>query len=198
MEEMLNINGVEYVKKDNYAKIIKERDEAVRDLKVIKDILGKSFQDLASIITTDAPKPENEKTTVTKTIQKEPIIRSRPNDPFKPTASTRKLITIRHMDENGYFYSINNRKFSKINIKTILKIQQALHRNIKCSEVTALSKKLNLTYTYLSKIIYNYQEHVFDKYIAQWNKQTQPVVKKYKNKPIENNPQKRKESQLYI
>ena len=58
MEEILEINGITYIKKERIADIEKERDKAVADLNKMKEILGKSFKDLAVFITEEQIKEE--------------------------------------------------------------------------------------------------------------------------------------------
>lgn len=189
--EIINLNGVEYIRKDRIADIEKERDNAVRDLNMMKEIIGKSFEDLAVFI--------NSKREVTEEEPKEKVNKvkavRKPKDAFTPVQTAQKLFKIRHMDSNGVFFTANNRPL-KVTIKHVFEVQKALHNNVTNGEIDELAKKLGINYQILHRVVYNYQEHVFDKFINQWNKQTQPTVGA-KNKPIENNPEKRKESGLY-
>ena len=193
MEEILEINGITYIKKERIADIEKERDKAVADLNKMKEILGKSFKDLAVFITEEQIKEEPKiiKPTTTK-VQRGTRKRA---DAFEPVKTAQKFFKIHHMDEHGDFYAINNKPFS-FTIKHVFEVQKALHNKVTNGEIDDLAKKLGINYQIIHRVVFNYQNHIFDKFINQWNKQTQPIVGA-KNKPIQNNPEKRKESGLY-
>lgn len=193
--EIINLNGVEYVKKDKIASIIQERDNAVQELNTIKEIVNKSFKDLASFMSIEDNTITEKVVTNNNVVRKGQKALRKPEDAFEPVQTAKRLFQIRHMDNDGIFYSVNNRPL-KVNIKHVFEVQKALHSNVTNGEIDRLAKKLDINYQVLHRVVYNYQEHVFDKFINQWNKQTQPTVGA-KNKPIENNPEKRKESGLY-
>ena len=194
MEEILEINGVTYIKKERIAEIEKERDKALKDLELIKKVLGQSFKDLSSIITEDTI--EEQPKIVRPTLDKvRPVIRKR-KDACVPVNSAQKLFRIRHMDDKGRFFAQNNKPFS-FTIKQVLIIQKTLYDGITNGEVDDLARELDINYQILHRIIYNYNKNIFDKFIIKWNNMNQPVVSA-KNKPVENNPEKRKESVLYM
>lgn len=193
MEEILEINGVTYIKKDAIADIKKERDEAVKSLNMIREIVGVSFKDLKTMINEDIIKEQSK--VIRPTIDGVKRVTRKRTDIFEPVESSKKLFKIRYMDNEGVFHTKHNRAL-KVTIKHVFEVQKALHNNVTNGEIDDLAKKLGINYQIIHRLIYNYQEHVFDKFIAQWNKQTQPTVGA-KNKPIQNNPEKRKESGLY-
>lgn len=190
--EIINLNGVEYIRREKIADIEKERDDAVKDLNAMKEILGKSFKDLASFI--DLKTQNKEELNQNNQNRSQKIIR-KPEDAFEPVQTAKRLFKIRYMNSDGVFFTENNRPL-KVTIKHVFEVQKALHNNVTNGEIDELAKKLGINYQILHRVVFNYQEHAFDKFINQWNKQTQPTVGA-RNKPIENNPEKRKESGLY-
>ena len=99
------------------------------------------------------------------------------------------------MTQDGLFFTPNHKSLM-ITIKHVLQVQRFLHKNVTNREVDEFAKKLGFNYQIVHRVIWNYQQHYFDKFIKRWNKMTQPVVG-MQHKPIQNNPEKRKEAGIY-
>ena len=193
--EIINLNGVEYVKRSRIVDIEKERDVAQKDLEAIRQIVGSSLKDVSNVLSKtddikqkvelEEPKPRK--------INRRP--NRKPNDLFEPLESSCRPFQIRYMNKEGKFFTANNKPLL-VTIKHVLELQKFLHMKVTNYEVDELAKKFDLNYQIVHRLVWNYQQHIFDKYIAQWNKMTQPVVG-MKNKPIQNNPEKRREMGIY-
>ena len=187
--EIINLNGVEYVKRSRIAEIEKERDAAQKDLDAIRQIVGSSLRDVSNVLSkTEEVQPKQEEQKVRKINRR---ANRKPNDLFEPLESSQRLFQIRYMDNDGKFFT-NNNKPLLVTIKHVLEVQKFLHMKVTNQEVDALAKKFGLNYQIVHRLVWNYQQHTFDKYITQWNKMTQPVVG-MKNRPVQNNPEKRRE-----
>ena len=194
--DIINLNGVEYVKRNKITEIEAERDKLQKDLEAIRKIVGVSLKDASEILTEVKEKQEEkkeEKQQKKKTYNRRP--NRKPYDAFEPLDSAKKLFKIRHMDEDGKFFTANHKPLV-VTIKHVLEVQKFLHKNVTNKEVNDLAKKFGINYQIVNRLVWNYQQHTFDKYIAQWNKMTQPKVG-MKNRPIQNNPEKRKEAGIY-
>lgn len=172
--EIINLNGIEYIKRDRIKEIEKERDEALLKLKTIENIIHNSNE-------TESPKKSS---TYNKT-----------NEPYSIPQSAKMLWDIRFMNDFGQFFNKDNRKL-KINIKHVLEMQKTLSKTTTNGDVKELGKKIGLDYQMLHRLAFNYKEGIFDKFIKQWNQSTAPVQSR-KNLPVQNNPEKRKEAGIY-
>lgn len=184
MEKILKINDIEYIQRKAVKDIEKERDEALEKLKQISRILG-----------ADTVVEETIEETVKKTTTRKKPSYGKDNDLYQIPKSAQMLWQIRFMNEFGQFFNKDNRKL-KIKMKHVLEMQKTLSKNTTNGDIKALGKRIGLDYQMIHRLAYNYKEGIFDKFIKEWNQRTQPTVAR-KNLPIQNNPEKRKESGMY-
>ena len=177
MEEIININGIEYIKRER----IKDIETELANL---KKIMGEINQ-----LTTGMPIKET---------TRHPVVRvnAKDTDIFKVPPKSKELWEIRIMNDDGEFFAKNNRKL-KITIKEVFIAQKELSCKTTVKEARELRKRLQLNEYNFNRLVYNLQEGVFTKFIKEWNKRTQPVIGK-KQVPFENNVEKRKESGMYV
>lgn len=181
MEEIININGTEYIKRER----VKDIETELKNLKATMEQINK----LTNGIPTD---------TITR--HESPYKRTRVNnsdkDVFKVPPASQEDWEIRLMDDDGNFFSKNNRKL-KVTIKEVFIVQKELSRSTTVKQARELRKRLELNEYTFNRLVYNLQQGNFAKFIKQWNQKTQPVVGK-KQVSFENNPEKRKESGMYV
>lgn len=174
MEDIITLNGVEYVKKET----IKEMEAELKNLKAIlidvHRLTGNISNDVAATKSSRAKINVNDE------------------DIFKipPTAQT--TYEIKFMSDNGEFFTKNNRKLKEITIKEVFIAQKEISRGTTVKEARELRKKLGINNYTFNRLVYNVQQGTFTEFIRQWNKKTQPIVGK-KQVPFENNVEKRKE-----
>lgn len=181
--EIINLNGVEYIKRES----VKEMES---ELKQMKEIMKEINQlSLLKKIPTD--------TTTRHTKTKKVRVNDNDDAVYKVPPSGQELWEIRIMNENGEFFSKGKNRKLKVTIKEVFIAQKELSRNTTVKEARALRKKLNLNEYVFNRLVYNIQQGAFTKFIKQWNKMTQPVVGE-KQIPFENNPKKRKEGGIYV
>lgn len=186
--DIINLNGEEYVKRSKIFDIEKERDKAQADLEAIKKIVGISLEESSDVLYDDL----ESKSTEVKISPKR--TRRQPDAPFTPLKSAKKPFKILYMTQDGLFFTPNHKSLM-ITIKHVLQVQRFLHKNVTNREVDEFAKKLGFNYQIVHRVIWNYQQHYFDKFIKRWNKITQPVVD-IQHKPIQNNLKKRKEASI--
>ena len=161
MEEIINLNGVEYIKRST----VKEMEN---ELKGMKEIMKQINQlSLLDKIPTD---------TTTRHATKRVRTNDSDNAIYKVPPSGQELWEIRMMNENGEFISKNKNRKLKITIKEVFIAQKELSRNTTVKEARELRKKLELNEYIFNRLIFNIQQGAFTKFIKQWNKMTQPVV----------------------
>jgi hypothetical protein len=170
MEEIININGVEYIKRESI-------NEMENELANLRSIIGKINQLTNTENAPAAPKKVK--------------INVNDDDIFKVPLTAQELWEITSMNRDGEFLTKNNRKL-KITIKEVFIAQKELSRNTTVGEAKELRKKLDINRYTFNRLVFNIQNGVFSKFIQQWNRQTQPVVSR-KKVPFENNVEKRKE-----
>lgn len=189
--DIINLNGEEYVKRSKILDIEKERDKAQADLEAIRKIVGISLEEASDVLYNNLESKSSEVKIKTKTKR----TRRQPDAPFTPLESAKKPFKILYMTQDGLFFTPNHKSLM-ITIKHVLQVQRFLHKNVTNREVDEFAKKLGFNYQIVHRVIWNYQQHYFDKFIKRWNKMTQPVVG-MQHKPIQNNPEKRKEAGIY-
>lgn len=172
MEDIITLNGIKYVKCDK----IKDMEFELANLKKI-------IQDIAQLIDLSDDR----------TVENPKWSRININDGavFKIPATSQKLWEIKSMNGDGEFVTKSNHKL-KVTIKEVFITQKEMTLNSTVKEARELRKRLGINPNIFNKLLYNIREGVFDKFIQEWNKQTQPVIGK-KRLPIENNVEKRKE-----
>ena len=176
--EIINLNGVEYVRRDS----IKDIENELANLKQIM----KEICQLASNVNDNAPVIANKRSKVN----------VNDGDVFKVPLAAQELWEVTAMDDDGNFFTKNNRKL-KVTIKEVFIAQKELSRHTTVKEARELRKQLNINGYTFNRLVYNLQQDTFSKFIRQWNRKTQPVVGK-KQVPFENNVEKRKEKGYYI
>ena len=172
MEEILNINNVEYIKRDT----VKDMEN---ELKELKKIMGQINQLSGFDVPIDTTTRHHKRTN------------HKDNKVYEVPPSGREYWEIRFMDENGRFFSKNNRKL-KVTIKEVIIATNTLSATTTVKEARELRKQLKLNEYTFNRLVFNIHKATFDKFIRQWNRMTQPKVGN-SNMPTQNNPEKRKE-----
>ena len=170
--EMINLNGVDYVKVEHFEEVVKERDELKEKISSIRELLGVASQ----------PRRVGEG--------------YKDTDLYVIAESYQKLYDIRFMNDSGEFFTKSNHQMA-FDIKDIFTIKKECTTHMTIKEAREFRKKLNLTEYNFGRLMYNYKKGVFDKFMDEWNAKTQPKVVHKVVAPIENNPKKRKESGIY-
>ena len=188
--DIINLNGVEYVKKDKLEVLEKEKLEAEKQLQLIKDAIGKSLTDLQDLMNSNVLH-----------MNESGVLKKNPGsikdtDVFSICESYKIPYQIKLMNDIGQFFSKTNRQL-KFTIKHVLKIQEQYYSSMTVAEARELREELKLSPFLFGTIIYNLQEGTFDKYIQQFTDKQLPKVNRNFKMPIENNVEKRKESGYY-
>lgn len=186
--DIINLNGVEYVKKDKIAQLESDKKNLERKIQSIKEIIGVSFDDIK--IATDEED--------TLHIQKDGSLKRvnmKDNEIYVIRDSCKKIQKIKMMTSDGDFLSYGNRILA-YNIRDVLKVQQETQTPITVADARALRKKLDLSPYAFSMIMYNLEQHVFDKYINDFHAAQRPKLG-HNALPVQNNPEKRKEGGYY-
>lgn len=174
--EIINLNGVEYIKRDKVKNMEAE-------LKAMKEIMGQINK------LTDNK--------IDGSITRHKRNNKRKDAVFELPKSAQKKYEIRMMNDKGVFITAYHNKKLKITIKDVILAKKGIYDGMTTSQAFAIRDELGLNNYHFNRLVYNIKEGVFDKFIKQWNKQTGVKVGK-KEVPIENNPQKRKESGIYV
>ena len=187
MEEILEINGIKYIKQEK----VKQQQE---ELKKLKATLSKVLGELSEYVEHDVIVPQEIEPKTTKRNANRPSRYNRKNEPFKVNESGKQRWNIFKMDNEGNFINAKGQKF-RVTIREVLIVKNAFTKTITQKEAHEIQERTGLNYPTFHRLVYNVEEKVFDKYIKQWNQITQP---KFEKKPVEyqNNPQKRKEMGL--
>lgn len=189
MEDTLVINGIKYIKQSQV-------EEMEKNLENIKQIVSSALVDVNNLIGSQLDVEQHEEKSLildNKSDKKE-------SPSFVKNLKIRKGAAapykIDRMDDNGDFYSIHNRKFV-FNIKDVLVVRKDFNINTTAKDIKALSESLSLTVTHVHRIIYNLEIGTFDEYIRTWLESANKINIKEHVRPVENNPQKRKEAGMY-
>ncbi|RAP51029.1 MAG: hypothetical protein BZ138_06100 [Methanosphaera sp. rholeuAM270] len=182
MEEILEINGIKYIKQER----VKQQE---KELEKLKATLSKVFGELSEYIEHDViiheeiePKPK----------RKTPKKYNRGHEPFHIAESAKQRWNIFKMDNDGHFWGKTKQKF-RVTIREVLIVKNSFNRTVTQNEARQIQEKTGLNFATFHRLVYNVcEEKIFDKYIKQWNQITRPPYKK-KTVEVQNNPQKRKE-----
>lgn len=192
--DTINLNGIEYVRKDKIAKLEKQKKTAERDklqaekeLQVIKDIIGKSFSELKNLIDDDVLHVEQNATLS--------WTNKRANDKYVVCNSHKTIPYIKLMDKDGNFYNKYNRQLA-FSVTDVIKVQQDITDDMTVAQARIIRKKLDLSAYFFGVIVYNIQQHTFDKYIEEFQSSLAPKIQKV-SLPPQNNPEKREEGGYY-
>ena len=179
--DIINLNGVEYIKRDTIKNLEQERDELIKKIEAISDIIN--------------PSTKQKEIKTEKKAKHRPYKYGKSDEPYQIPKSAQMLWNIRFMNEFGQFFNKDNRKL-KITIKHVLELQKTLSKSTTNGDIKELGKEIGLDYQMIHRLAYNYKEGIFDKFIKDWNKQQSTIITR-KNLPVENNPEKRKEAGIY-
>lgn len=179
MDDILIINGVKYVKESQIA-------EMQQNLQNIKKIVNSALADVNSLAGNQLSNHKIEKSVPQVKRDIALVLRKAGKKPYK----------IKRIDDEGNFYSIHNRKLI-FTIKDVLEVRKEFSINTTNQDIEQFSKKISLTIDNIHRIIYNLEIGTFDKYINQWLKSVNDINIKHQSRPIENNPQKRREAGIY-
>ncbi len=193
--EIINLNGVEYIKKETIKKMEKELATMRATMTQINQLTNGLPANVSTVKKEDEPKVETQNKEVKKTQYPRKRVNISDDNIFKVPPSLQSKWDIACMDDFGRFYTVNNRKL-KITIKEVFIAQKELTRKTTVKEARVLRKKLNLNEYTFGKLVYNIQQGYFTQFIQQWNRNTQPRIGQ-KEIVYENNPEKRKEAGIY-
>ena len=179
MEDKLEINGIEYIKKS-------KMEEMERDLENIKKMANSMISQLNVLVGNQPAAQPTEQQTKRKYNLKSA------DEPLKLRKAAEQEYKIKTLDKDGNFYSIHNRKFI-FKIQDVLAIRKEYSNKTTNGDVVKLAKSLDMDVTSVQRIIYNLDIHVFDNFIKQWLKSANDIEIVQKTTEVQNNPQKRKE-----
>lgn len=183
MEDILEINGITYIKKSQV-------EEMEQNLAHIKKIVNSALADVSALVN-NQPINEPVKKAVTKKTESAPKLKRK--IALRLRQAAQRPYKIKQMDDSGNFYSKHNRKFV-FTMKDVLLIRKEFGITTTEKDIKALSKKISLSIDNIHRIIYNLEIGTFDNYIKEWLTSVNEVKVTGRHAPIENNPQKRKES----
>ena len=186
MEDTLVINGVTYIRQSQVA-------EMEQNLENIRQIVNSALNDVSALVNSQSVVQSNNQ--VTKKKIKTPKIKR--DISLKIREATMVPYEISRMDNSGNFYSIHNRKYI-FTMKDVLLIRKEFGINTTNHDIKKLSEKMSLGINNIHRIIYNLEIGTFDKYIKEWLESVNEVKVTGHHAPVENNPQKRKESGIYV
>ena len=192
MEDIININGVEYIRKDCIAKKVGR-------------ILTSTQRELDSLI--DSYKINNEIETAAKPSRlKDSGITVKPkqrrryrkgSDRFEPNDFAKKEYKILGVNDDGSFRILGSTSKNSFNIKQVIKIRNKLNEDPTMDESKRFAEYVGVSYSQFMKISYNIKIGTFDKHIKEYinNLEANQPLKKRKVE-IQNNPEKRREMGL--
>ena len=185
MEDTLVINGVTYIRQSQVA-------EMEQNLENIRQIVNLALNDVSALVN-----GQNNQVTKTVTNKKNEVPKIKRDIALKIRESTMVPYEISRMDNSGNFYSIHNRKYV-FTMKDVLLVRKEFGINTTNHDIKKLSEKMSLDINNIHRIIYNLEIGTFDKYIKEWLESVNEVKITGNHAPVENNPQKRKESGVYV
>lgn len=175
MDKVININGVEYIKKAEY-------DKAKKDADNIKKIVSSSIADLSNLIGAQKIVKSNQ-------------VFSKRNQDLQLRQIGAQVYHMGAMDKNGTLYTFQNRKMS-ITIKDVIKVDKLYNESTTKEDIRVMSKEIGITEDKIHRIIYNLDKGIFKEYIDEFLSEINTKIER-KPAPVENNPEKRRESVLY-
>lgn len=195
MDDVLNINGIEYIKKDRYNALRNDIDR----------LLNSTKREFESILGSDKVDDDNmSKALVNNRTNKQKKPRKRRKyrkgtDLFRPDDYAKKEYVVSGMTNDGLLdiWGISSDK--RFSIKDVIYIQKkVIEQKISINGAKQVANDIGISYNMLMKICYNIECGVFDEYIAKY-KSSLDINKPLKKKKImvQNNPEKRKESNIY-
>lgn len=186
MEDTLVINGITYIRQSHVA-------EMEQNLENIRQIVNSALNDVNALVNGQSVAQLNNQ--VTKKKVEAPKIKH--NIALKLRESKMIPYEISKMDSLGNFYSIHNRKYV-FTMKDVLLIRKEFDTNTTNRDIKKLSEKMSLDDNNIHRIIYNLEIGTFDKYIKEWLESVNEIKVTGHRAFVENNPQKRKESGMYV
>ena len=191
MEDTLVINGVTYIRQSQVA-------EMEQNLENIRQMVNSALNNVSALANSQLVAQSNNQVTKTVTKKKVEAPKIKRDITLKIRKTTMVPYEISRMDDSGNFYSIHNRKYVFI-MRDVLLIRKEFGVNTTSDDIKKLSKKISLSENNIHRIIYNLEIGTFDKYIKEWLESVNEVKKVTEyHTPVENNPQKRKESGIYV
>lgn len=190
MEDTLVINGVTYIRQSQVA-------EMEQNLENIRQIVNSALNDVSALVNGQSVVQSNNQVTKTVTKKKVEAPKIKRDIALKIREAMMVPYEISRMDNSGNFYSIHNRKYV-FNMRDVLLIRKEFGINTTSRDIKKLSEKMSLGDNNIHRIIYNLEIGTFDKYIKEWLESVNEVKVTGHHAPVENNPQKRKESGMYV
>lgn len=201
MDDIITINGVEYIRKD----CISKRDYDVLR-KDVNNILESAQNEIASLIGSYDDKNNIKQvesrlvsggvTTIPKPKPKRKRRKYRKgSDPFEPNDFAKRRYNILEVMDDWTFKIHGSNKKSSFDIRDVIKIKRRLENNISMDEAKQIAEDLGISYSVFMKVSYNVRIGTFDRYIEDYIKSLEEnnFPLKRRKIQIQNNPEKRRE-----
>ena len=176
MEKIININGVDYIRKSEY-------DKAKKDADIIRQAISSSLADLSNCLDNQSNTQKNMK--VFSERSKQLQLRQIATHPYQ----------LGRMEKDGTLYSIQNRKMV-FTIKDVIKIDKRYDASTTKKDIKSMSKDFNISEDTIHRIIYNLDKNIFKEYTKKFLVDINMEIVR-KPAPVQNNPEKRRESVLF-
>lgn len=176
MDKILTINGVEYIQKSEY-------DKAQKDIDTIRQIVSSSVADLNNHVNGQL---------IAKSVNQTLSQRSKH---LQIRISGQRIYHIKRMEQDGTLFSFPNRKMI-FSIKDVLKINKRYNENTTKKDIKQISKDTKIPVDTIHRIIYNIDKGTFAEYEKEFLSDINTKIER-KQAPVENNPEKRRESVLF-
>lgn len=201
MDDIITINGVEYIRKDCISK--RDYDVLRND---VNNILKSAQTEIALLIGSYDEENEIKQvesrlvggvTTIPKPKPKRKRRKYRKgSDPFEPNDFAKKKYNILEVMDDWTFriHGSSNRK-SSFDIRDVIKIKRRLENNISMNEAKQIAEDFGVSYSVFMKLSYNIEIGTFDEYIRDYmdSLEENNFPLKRKKIQIQNNPEKRRE-----
>ena len=177
MDKVININGVEYIQKSEY-------DKAKKDADTIRQIVSSSIADLSNYVNNQS---------VAQSINQ---VFSQRSKHLQIRIAGQKIYNINKMTKDGIFFSNPNQRKLIFTIKDVLKINKKYNKDTTKKDVKKMADDMELPIDTIHRIIYNIDKDTFTKYEKEFLSDINTKIER-KPAPVENNPEKRRESVLF-
>ena len=173
MDKVININGVEYIQKSEY-------DKAKKDADTIRQIVSSSIADLSNYVNNQS---------VAQSINQ---VFSQRSKHLQIRIAGQKIYNISKMTKDGVFFSNPNQR----KLIFTIKVNKQYNEDTTKKDVKKMADDMELPIDTIHRIIYNIDKDTFAKYEKEFLSDINTKIER-KPAPVENNPEKRRESVLF-
>lgn len=190
MDDILNINGVEYIRKAEY-------DKAKRDVDNIKQLVSSSIAGLSDFLSNQSIAQVSTPEVTEEVEQGIEHCYAKRSKKLRIRVAGQREYKIIEMTDDGYFYSKPYRKLV-FDVRDVMKINRQYGSTTTRRDLNRIAKDCQLPIDIVYRIIYNIDQGIFKPYIKQYLSTVNDIKIKAKKVEVQNNPEKRREAGMYM